>query len=69
MPNSAHNGEMRKWHMEYFYGDKFRTIKLDARNIVKAIETLKRIQYDKSKPVSVSAVWCLGYARYNPYNK
>lgn len=54
---------MYTWYIRYTYGEENKEIVLDARNIIKAIETLTRIQYDKSKTLFVLTVACSGIAR------
>jgi hypothetical protein len=49
--------KMRNWQIVYDYGqEKYKKIHLDARNVIKAVETLARIQYDKSKLLFVRSV-------------
>lgn len=54
---------MYMWYMRYTYGEENKEIVIDARNVIKAVETLTRIQYDKSKPLFISTVACSGIAK------
>jgi len=52
---------MHRWVISYFYGKEFRLAAIYGRNIPKVIETLHRMQYDKSKPIFIEEVRRTGY--------
>ncbi|UXQ88982.1 hypothetical protein Thu_139 [Bacillus phage Thurquoise] len=52
---------MYVWDILYRQGDKVRQVVLNGINPVKAVETLQRIQYDRSKRIVVYCVDAVGY--------
>ncbi|QFP93319.1 UNVERIFIED_ORG: hypothetical protein Xoosp15_54 [Xanthomonas phage Xoo-sp15] len=52
---------MHRWAVGYFSGVEFRMAFVYGRNIPKVIETLQRMQYDKSKPIFIEEIRRTGY--------
>lgn len=47
---------MNKYCVTYFYGEAFKVTTLDATSLAMLEGIVKRIQYDKSKPISIEQV-------------
>lgn len=52
---------MYVWHILYKHGDELKRVKLNGINPHKVIETLQRIQYDKSKRIVIFSVAAIGH--------
>ncbi len=52
---------MYVWEITYECGDDYRAVTLNGINPHKVIETLQRIQYDKSKRIVIFSVAAIGH--------
>ncbi|WPF70112.1 hypothetical protein BCVP_CDS0084 [Bacillus phage BC-VP] len=52
---------MYVWHILHKHGDELKRVKLNGINPHTVIETLQRIQYDKSKRIVIFSVAAIGH--------
>jgi len=52
---------MYVWEILYKHGEKVKSVTLNGINPIKVVETLQRIQYDKSKKIVVYSVDAIGH--------